>query len=139
MESRRRGDATGRQCFAAAVERLPSLCLGSVDSTLGKTEAQGDVIVVRWADDFVIGFQHKIGSGAVSGGTEEAIRKFGWTLHPGEDAASGIRSLCDRQPAAARTRESGDIRLPGLHAYLREEEKQRNVYGDSQDGSSKTA
>jgi len=47
-----------------------------------KTKAKGDVIVVRWADDFVVGFQHQ--SDAVQFHQELAARfaKFKLKLHP---------------------------------------------------------
>jgi RNA-directed DNA polymerase len=47
-----------------------------------KTKAKGDVIVVRWADDFVVGFQHQ--SDALRFHEELAARfaKFKLKLHP---------------------------------------------------------
>jgi RNA-directed DNA polymerase len=47
-----------------------------------KTKAKGDVIVVRWADDFVVGFEHQ--SEATQFHKELAARfaKFGLKLHP---------------------------------------------------------
>ncbi len=47
-----------------------------------KTKAKGDMIVVRWADDFVVGFQHQ--SDAVRFHKELAARfaKFKLKLHP---------------------------------------------------------
>ena len=39
-------------------------------------EVNGDAIIVRYADDFVAGFQHKQGRGAISGRAEGAARKL---------------------------------------------------------------
>jgi group II intron reverse transcriptase/maturase len=47
-----------------------------------KTEAQGDVIVVRWADDFVIGFQNKTEAERCLAELKKRFGKFGLTLHP---------------------------------------------------------
>jgi len=37
-----------------------------------KKVARGDMIAVRYADDLVVGFEHRAGSRAVSGGVPEA-------------------------------------------------------------------
>ena len=48
-----------------------------------KKQAHGDVIVVRFADDFVVGFQHRRGGRAVPGRSlRERFAKFGLELHP---------------------------------------------------------
>jgi group II intron reverse transcriptase/maturase len=47
-------------------------------------EAKGDVIVVRYADDFVIGFRHKHEAEAFLSGLKERFTKFGLELHPGK-------------------------------------------------------
>src|SRR5580692_11549294 len=49
--------------------------------------------------------------------------------------------LRDQQPEKARRRETGDVQLSRIYAYLHKEEKQRNVYGaaadDPQEGAGK--
>jgi len=47
-----------------------------------KTKAKGDVIVVRFADDFVVGFQHRKEAEQFMGELRERVAKFGLTLHP---------------------------------------------------------
>ncbi len=48
-----------------------------------KTQARGDVIIVRYADDFVVGFQHRVGRRAVPGRTAGAIpRSSTWNCMP---------------------------------------------------------
>jgi group II intron reverse transcriptase/maturase len=47
-----------------------------------KTQAQGDVIVVRWADDFVIGFQNKTEAERCLAELKKRFDKFGLALHP---------------------------------------------------------
>src|SRR5580692_4475944 len=47
--------------------------------------------------------------------------------------------LRDQQPEKARRRETGDVQLSRIYAYLHKEEKQRNVYGAAADDPQKTA
>jgi RNA-directed DNA polymerase len=47
-----------------------------------RTQAHGDVIVVRWADDFVIGFQSRIEAERCLAELKKRFGKFGLTLHP---------------------------------------------------------
>ena len=47
-----------------------------------KRHAQGDVIVVRYADDFVMGFQHRTDAERCLQELRERLHKFGLELHP---------------------------------------------------------
>src|SRR2546422_226708 len=47
-----------------------------------KTEAKGDVIVVRWADDFVVGFQHRSEAERFHKELAERFGEFKLKLHP---------------------------------------------------------
>jgi len=47
-----------------------------------RTRAQGDVIVVRWADDFVVGFQHRSEAEQCLAELKERFLKFKLELHP---------------------------------------------------------
>jgi len=44
--------------------------------------ATGDVIIIRYADDFVMGFQHREEAERCLGELRERMAKFGLTLHP---------------------------------------------------------
>jgi len=46
------------------------------------TQARGDVIVVRYADDFIVGFQHKSEAERFLAELTERFRKFHLELHP---------------------------------------------------------
>ena len=46
------------------------------------TQAHGDVVVVRFADDFVVGFQHRKEAERFLGELRECCARFGLTLHP---------------------------------------------------------
>jgi group II intron reverse transcriptase/maturase len=49
-----------------------------------QTQAQGDVIVVRFADDFVVGFQHRHEAERFLAELRERLAQFGLELHPGK-------------------------------------------------------
>ena len=44
--------------------------------------AKGDIVVVRWADDFIVGFQHEWEARRFLAELKDRFRKFGLTLHP---------------------------------------------------------
>ena len=60
--------------------------------------AQGEVVVIRYADDTITGFQYQM------------------------DADRFFRQVCRREPETTRRREAGDVRLSGLYAHQREEQ-----------------
>jgi group II intron reverse transcriptase/maturase len=47
-----------------------------------KTQARGDVIIVRWADDFVMGFQYRDDAEGFLMGLRERFREYSLELHP---------------------------------------------------------
>jgi RNA-directed DNA polymerase len=46
------------------------------------TQARGDMIVVRYADDFIVGFQHRAEAERFLAALRERFAKFGLELHP---------------------------------------------------------
>jgi RNA-directed DNA polymerase len=46
--------------------------------------AHGDVVVVRYADDFVVGFEHQADAERFQAGLRERLAQFGLELHPGK-------------------------------------------------------
>jgi len=47
-----------------------------------RTQAHGEVIVVRYADDFVVGFEHRQDAGRFLADLRQRLQKFGLELHP---------------------------------------------------------
>jgi group II intron reverse transcriptase/maturase len=47
-----------------------------------RCEATGDMILVRYADDFIIGYQHEVDARRFLDEMRERLRKFALTLHP---------------------------------------------------------
>jgi RNA-directed DNA polymerase len=64
-----------------------------------KEKAKGDVIVVRYADDFIVGFEHKQEAEAFLAELRERLEKFGLTLHPEKTRLIefGLRAARDRK------------------------------------------
>src|SRR5467141_3914739 len=85
------------------------------------------------------GLSQQSGCRSVSGGTYGTNEEVQPGTASREDATSGVRSLCDRPTAVAWRREAGDVQLPRLYAYLREEEKQWTVYGVAANDTQKVA
>ena len=86
-----------------------------------KTQAHGDVVVVRFADDFVVGFQHRAEAERFLTELRERFARFGLTLHPDKTRLIEFGRFADAEPASAGRREAGDLQLSGLHAQLRED------------------
>ncbi len=80
--------------------------------------AHGDVIVVRFADDIVVGFQSKADADQVRVELTERMQKFSLELHPDKTRLLEFESICDQQPAKTRRRQARDIQLSGLYSHL---------------------
>jgi hypothetical protein len=47
-----------------------------------RRQARGDVMIVRWADDFIAGFEHRSDAGRFLAGVGERFARFGLARHP---------------------------------------------------------
>jgi group II intron reverse transcriptase/maturase len=61
-----------------------------------KRQARGDVVVVRWADDFVVGFQHREEAERFRAELCERFAKFGLELHPDKTRLIEFGRFADR-------------------------------------------
>jgi hypothetical protein len=68
--------------FANLGKRLPALRAGLWVHRWRQEKAPGDVIVIRYADDFIAGFQHEWEAKAFQLDLQERLRKFELALHP---------------------------------------------------------
>ena len=84
-----------------------------------KTQAKGDVIVVRFADDFVVGIQHREKAEQLLAELRERFAQFGLKFAPGEDAPDRVWPPCHARTENSGGRETRDIPLSGLYALLR--------------------
>ena len=78
--------------------------------------AKGDVIVVRYADDLVVGFESRAEAERFLKEFRERLAKFGLELHAGENAADRVWAVRRHKPRTAWRGKAGDLHLSGLHA-----------------------
>ena len=88
---------------------------------LAEAAGQGDVIIVRYADDFVVGFEEKAEAERFLAELRERFAQFGLELHPDKTRLIEFGRFAATEPGAARSGQAGDLRLPRLHASLRED------------------
>ena len=88
-----------------------------------KKVADGEVIVVRYADDLGGGVPGPGGSRAVSRGFSRAPGEVRAGAARREDAADRVRQVRSEQPASARRRRAGKFHVPGVHALLRDQQR----------------
>ena len=60
------------------------------------TQAHGDVVAVRFADDFIVGFQHKTDAERFRAELVERFRQFGLALHPDKTRLIEFGRFADR-------------------------------------------
>ena len=60
------------------------------------TQARGDVVVVRWADDFVVGFEHREEAERFLAELRERFATFGLELHPDKTRLIAFGKQADR-------------------------------------------
>lgn len=76
------GTPQGAVISPLLASHLPALCLRSLGGSWRKRRRQGDVIVVRYADDSVLGFQSRADAERFLGDFRERLEKFGLELQP---------------------------------------------------------
>jgi len=84
-----------------------------------KQQAGGDVIVVRYADDSVLGFQSEKTAQRFLQDMQERFAKFGLALHSDKTTADRVWSIRRKQPSKSGAGSPGDVRLSRVHALLR--------------------
>ena len=86
-----------------------------------RREAAGDMIIVRYADDLVVGFEHETDARRFLDAMRERLQEFALSLHPEKTRLIEFGRFAVEQPQAARARQTGDLHLPGLHLHLRQD------------------
>ncbi len=95
-----------------------------------RREATGEVIMVRYADDIVVGFQHEGDARRFWDAMRDRLREFSLSLHPdktrliefGRFAAQNCKK---RGLAKASTSSAGDLHVPRVCAHLRQDSSRR--------------
>ena len=99
--------------------------------------AQGDVIVVRYADDIVLGFQHQAEADRFLKDFRERLGKFGLELHPektrriefGRFAEQNRERRGEGKPMSARTDLCGGYQATGIPTATRDQPLENNDFG----------
>jgi hypothetical protein len=86
-----------------------------------RRHSRGDMIVARFADDFVVGFQYLGDAKRFLKDLRERFAKFNLELHPDKTRLIEF-GRCGIEPQRAGPQKAGDVRLLGFHASLREDE-----------------
>ena len=84
-----------------------------------RREATGDMIIVRYADDFIVGFQHESDARRFLEAMRERLGEFALSLHPEKTRLIEFGRFAAEPPSSARAWQTGDLQLPGLHLHLR--------------------
>jgi len=103
-----------------------------VDQWRRKT-ATGDVIIVRYADDAVLGFQHRADAERFLEQLRERLGKFGLELHPEKTRLIEFWALRRRAPEEAWPRETGDLQLFGFHSHMWDKPEGGQLRGSAKD------
>jgi RNA-directed DNA polymerase len=59
-----------------------------------RRHARGDMIVCRYADDFVLGFEHETDARRFWAELRQRMAKFGLELHPEKTPSAPVREAC---------------------------------------------
>ena len=81
-----------------------------------KKRARGDMVVVRFADDFVAGFEHREEAERFLAELRERFARFGLTLHPDKTRLIEFGRYAARNRRARGDGKAGDVQLSRLHA-----------------------
>ena len=84
-----------------------------------RREATGDMIIVRYADDFIVGFQHESDARSFLEEMRERLGKFALSLHPEKTRLIEFGRFAAERRKRRGLGQAGDLQLPGLHLHLR--------------------
>ncbi len=88
-------------------------------------QAQGTVIIVRYVDDIVAGFAHQTDAERFLAEMGERLRQFALRLHPDKTRLIEFGRYAAGTARKARPWQTGQLRLPRLHPYLRPQSARR--------------
>jgi RNA-directed DNA polymerase len=83
-----------------------------------RREATGGMIIVRYADDIVVGFEHEADARRFLDLMRTRLAEFSLSLHPEKTPPDRVRPPCDGQTRSTRAQQTGNLQFPGLHLHL---------------------
>src|SRR5215469_10129080 len=84
--------------------------------------AQGEVVVIRYADDSIAGFQYQTDADRFLENLRERLAMFGLELHPDKTRRIEFGRFAEENRKRRGGWETGDVRFPGLHPHQWEEQ-----------------
>ena len=82
-------------------------------------EATGGMMIVRYADDIVVGFTHEVDARRFWDAMRKRFEEFALSLHPEKNSSDRVRPPSGGPARPARARQTGDLQFPGLYPHLR--------------------
>ena len=92
------GSPQGSVISPLAGEHLPASTFRSLGERLAQEVAQGEVVVIRYADDSLAGIPVSDGCGSFPGEFTGATGQFGLELHPDKTRRIEFGQVCRREP-----------------------------------------
>jgi len=98
-----------------------------------RTVARGDVVIVRYLDDFIVGFQYRTDAEQFLTALRERLGQFGLTLHPDKTRLLEFGRYAAQNRRERGQGEAGELPVSGLCPQLWTDQKRR-VHGASAHG-----
>jgi RNA-directed DNA polymerase len=86
-----------------------------------RREATGDMIIIRYADDTVVGFEHEADARRFWDAMRARLEEFALTLHADKTRLIEFGRFAAARRARRGLRQTGELPLPGLHPHLRQD------------------
>ena len=99
-----------------------------------KKVAVGEMIVVRYADDLVVGFESRAEAERFLSEFRERLAKFGLELHADKTRLIEFGQFAERNRKQRGGGEAGNLYVPRLHALLREAKERWHIHRLAQNG-----
>ena len=84
-----------------------------------RREARGDMIVVRYADDLVVGFEHEGDARRFLDAMRDRLGEFALSLHPDKTRLIKFGRFAATDRELGGLGKPGNLRVLGLHLHLR--------------------
>jgi len=95
------------------------------------------MIVIRYADDAVLGFEHRADAVRFQKELGERLAEVRAGTAPGENATDRVREICHIESAERGKGKPETFRFPGFHAYLWESWEWDELYCPAEGGGKK--
>jgi Reverse transcriptase (RNA-dependent DNA polymerase) len=80
--------------------------------------AEGDVVIVRFADDFTVGFEYQEDAQRFWADLAGTVREVRAGTTSRQDPVDRVRAACRSATKGAGSGQAGDVRLPWFHAFF---------------------